>query len=176
MLSPISNLFLKAVADWIISKPLASGGKNSESSVLTTGLKVAFATIDMKTVNQHFGSAQSFSIYMVNPEESILQEAAQFGKLDQDGDEDKLAAKISMLEGCAAVYCQAIGSSAIRQLVLKGIQPVKVTEGTDINGLIDVLQNEMRMGPSVWLAKAIAQQKGPDMSRFDEMENDGWDE
>jgi len=149
---------------------------NSESSVLEKGLKVAFATTDMKTVNQHFGSAQSFSMYMVNPEESILLEAAQFGKLEQDGDEDKLAAKISMLEGCAAVYCQAIGSSAIRQLVMKGIQPVKVAEGAVVNDLIEVLQNEMSMGPSAWLAKAIAQQQGPDMSRFDEMENDGWDE
>jgi nitrogen fixation protein NifX len=149
---------------------------NSDSSVLDTGLKVAFATTDMKTVNQHFGSAQSFSMYVVNPEESILLEAAQFGKLEQDGDEDKLAAKISMLGGCAAVFCQAIGSSAIRQLVMKGIQPVKVAEGAVINDLIEVLQDEMRQGPSAWLAKAIAQQQGPDMSRFDEMEDEGWEE
>lgn len=149
---------------------------NTGSSVLESGLKVAFATSDMKTVNQHFGSAESFSMYMVNPEESVLLEAAQFGQLEHNAEEDKLAEKISMLESCAAVYCQAIGSSAIRQLVLKGIQPVKVTEGTAINDLIEVLQNELRMGPSVWLAKAIAQHKVPNMSRFDEMDNDGWDE
>jgi len=149
---------------------------NSESSVLNTGLKIAFATTDMKTVNQHFGSAHSFSLYMVNPEESTLLEAAQFSKLEQDSDKDKLVEKISMLEGCAAVYCQAIGSSAIQQLVLKGIQPVKVTEGTAIRYLIGFLQNEMRMGPSAWLAKAIAQHKESDMSSFYEMENDDWDE
>ena len=140
------------------------------------GIKLAFATTNMKTVDQHFGSAQSFAMYMVNPEDATLLEAAQFGILEQDGDEDKLSEKIKMLEGCSAVYCQAIGSSAINQLVLRGVQPVKVSEGVEISQLIESLQNEMRMGPSAWLAKAIAQNKGPDMSRFDEMEEDGWDE
>ena len=30
-----------------------------------TGLKIGFATTDMKHVNQHFGSAESFAIYSV---------------------------------------------------------------------------------------------------------------
>ncbi|MEJ2141949.1 MAG: NifB/NifX family molybdenum-iron cluster-binding protein, partial [Gammaproteobacteria bacterium] len=94
----------------------------ADSPVMETGLKVAFATTDMKTVNQHFGSAKSFAMYMVNPEDATLLEAAQFAILEQDGDEDKLSAKIKMLEGCSAVYCQAIGSSAINQLVLRGVQ------------------------------------------------------
>jgi nitrogen fixation protein NifX len=148
----------------------------ADNPVMETGLKVAFATTDMQTVNQHFGSAKSFAMYMVNPEGASLLEAAQFGKLDQDGDEDKLVAKIAMLDGCAAVYCQAIGSSAIRQLVTRGVQPVKVAEGAEITGLIEALQNEMRQGPSTWLAKAIAKHKGPNMSRFDAMEDEGWDE
>ena len=152
---------------------------DARTSDSQTGLKVAFATTDMKTVNQHFGSAQSFTMYVINPAEATLLEAAQFGKLEDDGEEeDKLAAKISMLEGCAAVYCQAIGSSAIRQLTMRGIQPFKVTEGAEVNDLIKALQDEMRLGPSAWLAKAIAKHSSPDMSmsRFDEMEEDGWDE
>ena len=149
---------------------------DSENSDSQTGLKVAFATTDMKTVNQHFGSAQSFSMYAVNPDAATLLEAAQFGQLDQDDEEDKLAAKITMLEGCAAVYCQAIGSSAISQLVSRGIKPVKVSEGAVVSDLIKALQDEMRLGPSAWLAKAISNHKVPDMSRFDEMEDDGWDE
>ena len=149
---------------------------NTSNSIYETGLKVAFATTDMKTVNQHFGSAQTFAMYMVNPEDDTLLEAAQFGTLEQDDEEDKLTAKISMLEGCAAVYCQAIGSSAINQLVLKGIQPVKVPEGVEISRLIEALQDELRQGPTAWLAKAIAQHKTPDINRFDAMDDDGWDE
>lgn len=33
-----------------------------------TLLKVAFATSNSQTVDQHFGSAQSFAIYGVNPD------------------------------------------------------------------------------------------------------------
>jgi nitrogen fixation protein NifX len=143
---------------------------------METAIKVAFATTDMVHVNQHFGSARSFAVYAVNPEQSELLEAAQFGELAQDGNEDKLSVKIQLLNGCAAVYCQAIGASAIKQIVAQGIQPIKVHEGSAIKDLLIDLQNEMKSGPSSWLAKAINQHKGPDPGRFDAMEQEGWEE
>ena len=175
---------------------------------METALKIAFATTDMETVNQHFGSAKSFAIYAVDKENTQLLEAAQFGELSQDGNdgckdtggttprmgeveqrmerlpramqgaiaEDKLSVKIDLLSGCAAVYCQAIGGSAINQLIAKGIQPVKVHEGSKIKDLIVDLQNEMKAGPSSWLAKAINQHKTSDPERFNQMEDEGWDE
>ena len=147
-----------------------------ERKLMETALKIAFATTDMETVNQHFGSAKSFAVYAVDMENAQLLEAAQFGELSQDGNEDKLSVKIELLDGCAAVYCQAIGGSAINQLIAKNIQPVKVHEGGRINDLIADLQNEMKAGPSSWLAKAINQHKSPDPERFDKMEDEGWDE
>jgi nitrogen fixation protein NifX len=143
---------------------------------METALKIAFATTDMETVNQHFGSAKSFAIYAVDMDDAQLLEAAQFGELQQDGNEDKLSVKIELLNGCAAVYCQAVGGSAINQLIAKNIQPVKVHEGGRIKDLIVDLQNEMKAGPSSWLAKAINQHKTPDPDRFKRMEEEGWDE
>lgn len=140
------------------------------------GLKFAFASTDMKTVNQHFGSAESFALYVVDPDSASMIEACQFGQLEQDGNEDKLVAKIQMLEGCSAVYCQAVGASAMRQLLAKGVQPIKVSAGVDIDDLIQSLQDEMKQGPSAWLAKAIKGQQQPDTNRFDAMEEEGWDE
>lgn len=143
---------------------------------MENAIKVAFATSDMLHVNQHFGSAQSFAIYAVDPKSSKLLEAAQFGDLAQDGNEDKLSVKLQLLEGCAAVYCQAVGASAIRQIVSQGIQPIKVHEGSQIKNLLKDLQQEMLTGPSSWLAKAISQQCGLDAQRFDAMEQEGWQE
>ena len=37
---------------------------------METAIKVAFATTDMVHVNQHFGSAKSFAVYAVDPENS----------------------------------------------------------------------------------------------------------
>jgi len=143
---------------------------------METAIKVAFATTDMVHVNQHFGSARSFAVFAVDPENAEMLEAAQFGELAQDGNEDKLSVKLQLLDGCAAVYCQAVGASAVKQIVNHGIQPIKVHEGCTIQELLNDLQNEMKAGPSSWLAKAINQHKSPDPTRFDTMETDGWQE
>jgi nitrogen fixation protein NifX len=141
-----------------------------------TALKVAFATSDMKHVDQHFGAAQSFAIYALDMDKVCLLEVTEFGKLSMDGNEDKLAVKIEVLDGCIAVYTQAIGASAINQLKTKHIQPVKVSPGAPIEDLLNSLQEELRQGPGSWLAKAIAGTMAPDPSRFDQMEEEGWEE
>ena len=141
-----------------------------------TLLKVAFASADRETVDQHFGSSRSFAIYGVNPERVRLLSVAEFEDAEQDGNEDKLASKLALLDGCIAVYCRACGASAVRQLMAAGIQPVKVAESSRIDELLEALQGELRAGPSTWLAKAI-RRCGPGSSqRIDSMLNEAWDE
>lgn len=82
----------------------------------STLLKVAFATSDRVTVDQHFGSSESFVLYGVDMDQSRLLNVVEFGALSQDGNEDKLSAKLELLEGCIAVYCRACGASALRAL------------------------------------------------------------
>lgn len=141
-----------------------------------TAIKLAFASSDMKHVNQHFGSAESFVIYAVDPEQSKMLEVVQFGELEQDGNEDKLITKISALEGCIAVYTQAVGASAVRQLKATGIQPVKVSAGAEIQQLLASIQQELHSGPANWLARAIDALNPSNLNRFDDMEAEGWDE
>jgi len=146
----------------------------TEANEMETAVKVAFATSDMSQVDQHFGAAQSFAVYALYPEQAGFAEVVQFGQLAMDGKEDKLAAKIDALEGCIAVYCQAVGASAVNQLRAKGIQAIKVSPGSEIKGLIEALQVELRTGPTAWLARAIDQQKPRDSGRFEDMEQEGW--
>ncbi len=146
----------------------------TEAIPTETALKVAFATGDMKHVDQHFGAAESFAVYVLNQEHAALTEAVQFGRLAMNGNEDKLAAKIEALEGCIAVYCQAVGASAINQLQARGVQAVKVSPGAEIADLVGALQDELRQGPGTWVARAIERQKPRDARRFDDMEQEGW--
>ncbi len=141
-----------------------------------SGVKVAFASADRKHVDQHFGAAEGFVIYRVDAAGSELLEVAQFGRLDMDGNEDKLAAKIEALGDCVAVYCQAIGASAIGQLKPRGIQPIKVTPDTPIDGLLGGLRRELAEGPSPWLARAMERHAPQRADRFDLMEAEGWSE
>ena len=151
-------------------------GQDTEDNFMATAIKVAFASTDMEHIDQHFGAAESFAIFAVTPDEVQLIEATQFGKLEMDGNEDKLDAKIKALDGCVAVYSQAVGASAVAKLKAANIQPVKVSAGADIRELLNALQDELRQGPSAWLAQAIKRMQGVTSQRFDAMEAEGWDE
>ena len=151
-------------------------GQDTEDNFMATAIKVAFASTDMEHIDQHFGAAESFAIFAVTPDEVQLIEATQFGKLEMDGNEDKLDAKIKVLDGCVAVYSQAVGASAVAKLKAANIQPVKVSAGANIRELLNALQDELRQGPSAWLAQAIKRMQGASSQRFDTMEAEGWDE
>ena len=118
-------------------------------------VKIAFATSDRRAVNQHFGAAESFAIYEVGESEARLIEVAEFIETAMDGHEGKLAAKVELLGDCAAVYCNAVGASAIQQLLAKSIQPMRVDEGSLIDELLSGLQRSMSNEPPLWLAKHL---------------------
>jgi len=138
-------------------------------------VKIAFASADRKSVDQHFGAAEAFVIYELSEDDARLVEAVQFHDSDtaMDGHEGKLAAKIALLAGCAAVYCNAVGASAIKQLLAAGIQPMKVEEGTSVDALLCGLNQAMLSEPPAWMAKHL---KAGDNRRFDAMDAEGWSE
>lgn len=137
-------------------------------------LKVAFASTDRKHVDQHFGSACAFAIFEVSGDGRRFLELVEFGPTSQDGNEDKLAARIEALSGCAAVYVKAVGASAILQLRAKGIRPMKVAPGAPIAAQLSLLVSDLRHDPPDWVPSARAMEKDP--ARFDLMAAEGWDE
>lgn len=141
------------------------------------GVRIAFASTDRSTVNQHFGAAEAFAIFEVGTASSQLVEVCEFiDTASQDGNDNKLPGKIATLAGCAAVYCLAVGASAVKQLLAAGVQPVRVEEGSGIDALIADIQAELTSGPTGWLAKALRGRAGADAARFDAMEAEGWRE
>ena len=151
---------------------------NGQTSVADrAALKLAFASSDRKTVDQHFGAARAFVVSEVSAGESRLAEVVEFSgrSTARDGHEAKLDAKIGLLEGCSAVYCNAVGASAIRQLLVAGIQPLKVEEGSGIESEIERLQQDWAEQPPVWLQRSLRQlQRADPDQRFDAMAREGW--
>lgn len=137
-------------------------------------LRIAFASSDRLHVNQHFGSAEGFFIYDVVPDKASLVAVGEFPAAAMDGNEDKLAAKIDFLDGCAAVFVMAVGGSAIKQLMASGVQPVRVTEVGRIGDLLAGIQCGMRSGGVPWIDKALAAQRNP--QRFAAMAEASWEE
>ncbi|KXX66105.1 NifB/NifX family molybdenum-iron cluster-binding protein [Marichromatium gracile] len=151
-----------------------------ESATATTEhpLRVAFASSDRARIDQHFGAARAFTIHGVDRTSHRLLEVIEFKTGALDGNEDKLGERIAALEGCLAVYCEAIGASAVRQLCAVGVQPVKVPHGTRIRAQIAALQGELRGRPSPWLARALAPPRRGESehARGDQMEAEEWSE
>jgi nitrogen fixation protein NifX len=138
-------------------------------------IKVAFASTDRTRVNQHFGAAEGFAIYEVTPDKATLVGVAEFDEEAMDGNEDKLAAKVDFLAGCAAVYVMAIGASAIKKLMADGIQPIRINEVDAIDDLLLEISKAMRDGGVAWVDRAIAaHEKAKAADRFSTMEEEGW--
>jgi nitrogen fixation protein NifX len=139
-------------------------------------LMVAFATSDGECVNQHFGSSRGFHVYGITGDGSTLMATKEFAKEKKDGNEDKLKPKLAWLHGCDLVYCGSVGGSATKQLIMLGANPVEVKGGPEIEELIEDLQKELNGELSPMLDRVLKQKKGKKEDRFDDMEDEGWEE
>ncbi len=129
-------------------------------------LKIAFASNDRARVNLHFGGADSLVVYDVSPGRADLVGVGQFVKADNVGHDvrtglentaqDKLAAKLEFLKDCTAVYAANVGASAIRRLMIAGIQPIIVDEGHDIVDLLNEVSLAICCGGLPWVERAVA--------------------
>lgn len=158
-------------------------------------LKVAFATADRRTVNQHFGASLGFSIYAINADRARLTDVLEFAEAFPNaaaGAEDaggmvpemadigrshgRLGDKIAALAdcGCAAVYCLAVGGSAVRLLLAAGVQPIRLDGETAIDDLLETLCAAVRQGGIPWIDRA--QRRDGDDDRFARMADEAWQE
>jgi nitrogen fixation protein NifX len=79
--------------------------------------------------------------------------------------DDKVIAKLDFIDGCAAVYAASIGSSSIKRLMARQIQPIIVDNGHDIEDLLNEVSLALRYGGLSWVDRAKNRPQPP--SRFD---------
>jgi len=139
-------------------------------------LKVAFASSDDETVNQHFGSSQGFVVYGISGSEKVRLASKSFPKEKKDGNEDKLKPKLAWLVGSDLVYCGSVGGSATKQLIALGAHPAVVKGGPEIDEIIETLQDELNNTLSPMLERIVKQKKPRSEDRFSDMENEKWNE
>ena len=120
-------------------------------------MKIAFATQDKERVDAHFGWAKSIVVYEISAQGHSFIESFEFGdKLEEDGDEDKLAPKLEAIKDVAILYVAAIGGSGAARVVAMKIHPIKVPQPESIAEILDKLQTVLQGTPPPWLRKAMA--------------------
>ncbi len=134
-------------------------------------MKVAFSTQDKQRVDAHCGWVKNLAICNVTTEGFTCVENLEFGgKLEEDGDEDKLAPKLEAIKDCAILYVAAIGGSAAARVVATKIHPIKVPQPEPILDILEKLQEVLKGTPPPWLRKALQKGQEQAASNFDEDE------
>lgn len=118
-------------------------------------MKVAFATKDGVTINEHFGWAGEFMVFDIQENDFSLVERRVVQKSDPDLEPeelDKIDMRIEAIKDCAIVYCNNIGAVSAARVIRNRIHPIKVAEpvliATEINRLQEILHK-----PPIWIKK-----------------------
>jgi len=122
-------------------------------------MKIAFTTSDRVHINAHFGWAKEIDVYEISDQGFHFVETLKFeGNLKEDGNEDKLTAKLQALSDCTIVYVSAIGGTAAAKLIKKQVTPVKArSEEQEITDVLNQLVQTLKGNPPPWLRKALQQ-------------------
>jgi len=128
-------------------------------------MKVAFATTDGISVNEHFGRAGMFVIYELNSSGYSLIEVRRFSEGRDTAIEEtkgmgnihdeQVENKVDRISDCRIIYLTEIGGPSAARLARKGIMPVKVKEPVSIEESILKLSETVRTSPPPWLKKAL---------------------
>ena len=117
-------------------------------------IRIAFTSSDGRCVDEHFGKAQSFSIWQLDAETSECVGTVS-ADADTDDIEDKILRRAKAVEGCSILCTTEIGGPAAAKLVARRIHPMKTQVGTTIDEVVLRLQDVLRHRTPPWLRKAL---------------------
>ncbi len=131
-------------------------------------LRIAFASSDNKTINDHFGWATSFLIYDVSRTDFYEAGRIRFS-LDEEITEraipeNKHFEKINALKTCHIVYSQSIGGPAAARLIQQKIHPMVVKHCPTISNTLKDLKALLNGPIPPWVRKIV---KLNDSKRFE---------
>ncbi|MBF0110566.1 MAG: nitrogen fixation protein NifX [Magnetococcales bacterium] len=138
--------------------------------------RIAFASSDLRHVNEHFGTATRFVIYQVSAGYSRLERVVGFDREEEDGREGKLEPRLASLADCDAVHCRAVGASAARQLLQQGVQPIRLEGPSGIGNLVAAIQHSLASGRLPWNHHLAAYTGEKCRDRFQNMLHEPWEE
>ena len=118
-------------------------------------MKIAFASKDGISVNQHFGWCETFFIYEVTKDDYTFLEQVD-SSLQIDNEAEKLEYKINCLLDSDIVCVAQIGPKASSLVKSAGIFPLKSSSETEkIEDVISNLQKLIVNNPPLWLQRII---------------------
>ena len=117
--------------------------------VAEAGVLVAIASKSGVLIDQHFGYAESFSIYRIDeygihvePTREVAKFCSGIEACDDDEQDDKMTGLLKSLEGCHHVLCSRIGMGPWQALSQQGISPSTDYAMVEIKDALTELQEK----------------------------------
>jgi len=96
-------------------------------------VKVALASSDLKTVDEHFGSASKLVIFGLSETDHQLLKVFELdSSTDPEANHSRIHTRLEIISQCQAVGFVACGPAVMRQMVSQRIRPLRLPEGTPI--------------------------------------------
>lgn len=119
-------------------------------------VRVAFASSDNITINDHFGRSKSFLIFDVSSTGYFKAGKVQFSETEETkvcNPENKHFEKIKALSTCHIVYSQSIGGPVAARLIQQKIHPMVAKDNPTIESILTHLK--VMLGGTVppWMRK-----------------------
>lgn len=115
-------------------------------------MRIAFASNDGISINQHFGWSEEFYLYEVGMDHAELLKTIDSSK-EVEGEHEKLNYKIATINEADIMYCTQIGPTASKMVQAARIHPVRVSEGERIDTAIAAMQEMLSNTPPPWLLR-----------------------
>lgn len=141
--------------------------ENSENSLL-----IAFATSNNVDLDAHFGSCPAMSLYRLTPDGCEHIKSVEFTAVEGHN-QQKINDRLTILNGCFAVYCLACGNPVRKQLMAQGTRVVIYPEQSSIESVINHIHNNW---PSqVALRQAKQREKKKQADYFETLTESEWE-
>ncbi len=135
-------------------------------------LNIAFASNDLRHLNEHFGSCPQFTIYRVSAQGSEHLRTVDF-MASEGHNQKKIDARLTALQDCFAVYCLACGNPVRQQLMANGIRVVIHPQADLIANLVTQIQDNWP--GEIALRQQRQNSKKQDSDYFEKLADSEWD-
>ncbi|AKG34367.1 NifB/NifX family molybdenum-iron cluster-binding protein [Paenibacillus durus] len=119
-------------------------------------MKVAFASINGRSLDTHFGQCPSFSIFEFSEKGYKWLESRSVLDRPVNGEEhDKAEQRVKVIKDCKLLFVNNIGNDATKKVMKAGIMILKAEEGSELIPHLEKLLQMLKERPPLWLTKVL---------------------
>lgn len=119
-------------------------------------MRVAFASIDGRHIDGHFGLCTAFSIFeLKGGRYRWVESRSALERLDEAEHDCRMETRVQLISDCTLLFVCSIGREAEKRLRQEGIMTLKTESEAEIIPQLDRLLSLMKGDAPLWLLQAL---------------------